>query len=450
MRNDASFSLVSCWLASSGETIFQYCTPVVVFPPSSFCFFFIPLNCRLPTADHRLPRRSLEVRGEEDDTNNQTHSSTNNMSDWCTIESDPGVFTSLIESFGVKNAQLTELWSMDDDSLTNLVNEYGKVHGLIFLFKWQPSSASNGGGGGDGDGDGDGITGKPLPSENVPETLFFARQVTTNACATQAILSVLFNAASTNDDDGGGDSNSGSGSISGPNSLDIGPTLNALKSFTSSFPPDLKGEAIGASDEIRTAHNSFARKEAFLMDDSQKRIATDDDDVFHFIAYVPHGDGGHVYELDGLQAGPILSGVVEGGESSSEKLDLPWLQVARSAIQTRIEKYAGSEIKFNLMALTADKRVGIQSKIKSLTDAGVSEGDESIAHLQAELACEEEMRQRWKEENERRRHNYLPFCVELIRALASSGKLTEYTDKANERMVELRKKMIAKKLAGKK
>lgn len=366
------------------------------------------------------------------------------MSDWCTIESDPGVFTSLIESFGVENAQLTELWSLDDDSLSNLVNEYGKVYGLIFLFKWQSSAnASTSHATNDNT-----ITGKPLSSDEVPEDLFFAKQVTTNACATQAILSVLFNSAS-------------SGAVDGNNNIDVddnvdgkdknisklvlGPTLEALKSFTSSFPADLKGEAIGASDDIREAHNSFARKEAFLIDDSQKRTATDEDDVFHFIAYVPHGKNESVYELDGLQSGPILSGVVEGGNGNDNN-DLAWLQVARRAIQTRIEKYAVTEIKFNLMALTADKRIGIQSKIKTLVDAGINEGDESIADLQADLANEEDMRQQWKEENERRRHNYLPLCMELIRALAGSGKLPECTDKAKERVAELRKKMLKQKM----
>ena len=108
------------------------------------------------------------------------------MSDWCTIESDPGVFTSLIESFGVQNAQLTELWSMDDSSLTHLVHEYGKVYGLIFLFKWQSNTTH--------DADGGSLAGKPLSAENAPQDLFFARQVTTNACATQAILSILLNA----------------------------------------------------------------------------------------------------------------------------------------------------------------------------------------------------------------------------------------------------------------
>ncbi len=206
------------------------------------------------------------------------------MSDWCTIESDPGVFTSLIESFGVENAQVTELWSLDDDSLKCILDDYGKVHGLVFLFKWQressnSTSSSNGNKSEDDEHVGER---KPLSPEEVPEDLFFAKQVTTNACATQAILSILLNAKS----DADANTNTDGTSLEAEQStLKLGEMLTALKSFTTSFPADLKGEAIGASDEIRSAHNSFARKEAFLVDDSKKRIAGDDDDVFHFIAY---------------------------------------------------------------------------------------------------------------------------------------------------------------------
>jgi ubiquitin carboxyl-terminal hydrolase L5 len=194
------------------------------------------------------------------------------MSDWCTIESDPGVFTALIESFGVKNAQLTELWSLDDDTLRVLLQSYGKIHGLVFLFKWQQN------GGGSSDVNDEGKSG-PLVGGDAPEDLFFARQVTTNACATQAILSILLNAKEA----GNGDANDNSGVNVG---MELGETLSNLKAFTSSFPPDLKGESIGASEEIRNAHNSFAKQEAFMMaDEDRKRTAGKDDEVFHFVAY---------------------------------------------------------------------------------------------------------------------------------------------------------------------
>ncbi|KAF7165538.1 hypothetical protein CNMCM6106_001657 [Aspergillus hiratsukae] len=195
---------------------------------------------------------------------------------WSTIESDEGVFTSLIENLGVQEVQFEELISLDADTIRSL----SPVYGVIFLFKWinEPPSQS---------------TTQPLDgtyTTTLPDNLFFAAQTIQNACGTQAILSVILNQDSP---------------TSTAHPINIGPELRAFKDFTTGFPPDLRGEALSNSEIIRSAHNAFARASPFV--DETVRTAQDEEaDVYHFIAYTPVG--GVLYELDGLQPYPISHG----------------------------------------------------------------------------------------------------------------------------------------------
>ena len=316
------------------------------------------------------------------------------MSDWCLIESDPGVFTEMLEKIDCKHVELEELWSLDEASLAQL-QQSGSVYGLIFLFKWQGKSAA------------DAAKKEPLSEDATPPNLFFAHQVTTNACATQAILSVVLNAGLTPEQ--------------------LGSTLTEFHSFTQSFPPSLAGEAISSSEEIRKAHNAFARKDAFL-NDSKFHIPDDDADVFHFVAYIP--SDGTVYELDGLQTGPIPVGTYSGADGSAGS----WLSVAREAIQERMNA-GGNEIKFNLMAVIQDQRVELKKKLEVLASANQQDSGE-YSEVVAALAAQDAKREQWAKENQRRRHNYVPLCMEIIKGLAKVGTLPELITEAKERQAE--------------
>lgn len=76
-------------------------------------------------------------------------------------------------------------------------------------------------------------------------------------------------------------------------SVDLGEELSNLKDFSRGLPPALRGEALSNSETIRKVHNSFARPEPIVEDQSAK--PGEGDDTFHFIAYVPVQ--GKLYEL---------------------------------------------------------------------------------------------------------------------------------------------------------
>lgn len=291
---------------------------------------------------------------------------------WCLIESDPGVFTDLIQKFGVKGAQVEEIWSLDDeDSFENL----RPIHGLIFLFKWEKTETKK--------------DSKTWDEKPPPSSLFFAKQMINNACATQAILSVLLNTEHEN--------------------VKLGSTLSEFKEFTHSFDPHLKGLALSNCDTIRNVHNSFARQTLFEFDQSH---ASKDDDVYHFISYVPHK--GNLYELDGLQDSPIDLGEIAEGED--------WISKVQPIIQQRMLKYSTGEIHFNLMALISDKKEKLLNQIAEM-EKHENVNEYKLIGLKEALADEESKRSRWQIENVRRRHNYLPLIVNMLKMLAEQDKL---------------------------
>lgn len=72
------------------------------------------------------------------------------------------------------------------------------------------------------------------------------------------------------------------------------------------------------------------------------------------------------------------------------------------------------------------------------------EVNDEICRLQSLIASEEEKTQRYRIENARRRHNYTPFIVELLKILAKEDKLVPLVEKcvkeANERKTAKKQK----------
>ncbi|KAI8393983.1 ubiquitin carboxyl-terminal hydrolase [Radiomyces spectabilis] len=298
---------------------------------------------------------------------------------WCLIESDPGVFTELIQGMGVRGVQVEEIWSLDQSVMEDL----NPMYGLIFLFKWQKNEPA---------------PDAPTPNTDATDHVFFANQVINNACATQAILSILLN----RDD------------------IDLGTELRNFKEFTADFPPDMKGLAISNSDLIRSVHNSFARSDPFVNEMHDPR-SDKDEDLFHFIAYLPiHGA---LYELDGLSQGPVNLGACH---------DNDWISKANEAISSRMARYGSAELHFSLMALTKDRLEMYEEQMEEfdallLSLPGDSEDRKRLNaernFLEHKLQLEKEKRARWHRENSLRKHNFIPMIYNMLRILAERKEL---------------------------
>ncbi|KAF2204891.1 ubiquitinyl hydrolase [Delitschia confertaspora ATCC 74209] len=291
---------------------------------------------------------------------------------WNTIESDAGVFTYLIEKLGVKDVQFEELMTLEPEEL----RQAGQIYGVIFLFKYPTGEARS-------DTPKDGTF-----DYDAAENIFFAAQTIQNACGTQALLSVLLNK------DG---------------EVDIGKDLREFKEFTTAFPSDLRGDALSNSDLIREVHNSFARSSPFV--DETQRAATEDDDVYHFIAYASIND--KLYELDGLQPAPIFHGPCTVHEFPDKIIPV---------LQRRIARYPATEIRFNLLAVVRDLRIHARE----------------IGDME-KLEEEEHKRTEWQWENALRRHNFVGFVGELLKGVVKD-KLAQSPEAYNKWVEDAKKK----------
>ncbi|KAJ7069636.1 ubiquitin C-terminal hydrolase [Mycena amicta] len=257
------------------------------------------------------------------------------------IESDPDVFTRLARRLGIRGVQFVELYEIEPWAVDHL-----DPLGLVFCFLWRKD------------------THRPADfDDTAAERVWFANQLSDDACASQALLNIALNCPD----------------------LQIGEELVMFKSETERMSPVMKGLAISSSPFIRTAHRALARPSdlrgalhsaATTTLDAAKKKATkpkattskrnttakkpkketpqdaeDGEEVYHFIGYVPaHGK---VWELDGLKSGPLEVGELSDDPTDAERKT--WMDVVRPALRMKMQKYGGAaggnNIRFCLLAL---------------------------------------------------------------------------------------------------
>ncbi|XP_028163530.1 ubiquitin carboxyl-terminal hydrolase calypso [Ostrinia nubilalis] len=243
---------------------------------------------------------------------------------WLELESDPGLFTLLLEDFGVKGVQVEEIYDLHKPLES-------PVYGFIFLFRWIEERRSRR------------KFVEQIESfvrdEETINNIFFAQQMVPNSCATHALLSILLNC---------------------PN-LHLGETLSRLKHHTLGMNPENKGWAIGNTPELACAHNSHAIPQARKKTDKNAGVSTGrfTGEAYHFVSFVPIN--GHLFELDGLKPYPTDHGPWAGDED--------WTDKFRRVMAERLGRDAGEQvhdIRFNLMAVVPDRRIALTQRLSAL------------------------------------------------------------------------------------
>ncbi|KAJ3519245.1 hypothetical protein NMY22_g13292 [Coprinellus aureogranulatus] len=223
------------------------------------------------------------------------------------LESDPEIFTELIQKLGVDGFEFQDVMSLDPELLDFVPRP---VHALILTFPCRGEAWQ------------DALEAKEqsvavYEGKGEEEPVVWFAQTIQNACGLYAILHSLANGIDR--------SKIRSGS----------PFDNFLKNAIPLAPAE-RAKALEASEEIKAIHTQAAEKGGSAIPEAE---AVD----YHYICFVKSQKDNHVYELNGTAKGPIDTGVIS---YSNDLLTGDSLELVRNYM-----KSAPEDIGFSLMAL---------------------------------------------------------------------------------------------------
>lgn len=248
---------------------------------------------------------------------------------WCTVESEPVIWTQLLRDVGARNTEVVEVYTIDEEGFSVVTPAHGIVFCMVFNTKYDPSE-----------------------QEVVcPEGLWFANQVEDNACGTYAIMNIIMNSPD----------------------VELSTELANFKEYSKALTPPHKGLAVASFEFLKSAHNSFGRrtemddldlnqadaykssKRGFRTKSEKKRkgkkTGEDEDEeidendmAYHYIAYV-HVDGA-IWELDGLKRQPVKFQTCEHKD---------WLKAIGPGLRERIALYPKTLERFACLALVPER-----------------------------------------------------------------------------------------------
>ncbi|RVX74903.1 hypothetical protein B0A52_01180 [Exophiala mesophila] len=269
-------------------------------------------------ASSTLDEQSTIAEDAADDDDNVA-----SWSGWAEVENDPVIFTTLLREWGVPNVQVHEVVPLE--SLFDYPTE--NTYGLIFLSRWTASEEST-------------------TTADPPPDVWFANQVSSFSCASVALMNIINNRSG----------------------LDLGSSLNEFRAKTIDMTPKDRGIALDRYDHVRDVHNSFSTSIDRMVVDhrlkqdaqaaekkkkakaSKKRKFEDDDEDFedeengfHFVAYVPAGS--YVWEMDGMELSPQKIGRLDPGTD--------WIMMTLPVLQATWENATSKATEFSLLSLTS-------------------------------------------------------------------------------------------------